>query len=64
MLDLGQAGHAHAHSSRGLLLPEAQVLAGLSELVPAGLSKHSRAPASIYMLLLHPRIRGPLRRVR
>lgn len=36
MLDLGDPGDADAHGSGDLLLGQAQVLAGLGELVPAG----------------------------
>ncbi len=39
MLDLGYPGDAHPHGGGDLLLAQAELLAGLSELVPARLGK-------------------------
>lgn len=47
MFDLRDAGDADAHRGRDVALGEAELLAGLSELVPAGWASSVRAPASI-----------------
>jgi hypothetical protein len=39
VLDLGYPGDAHAHGGGDLLLAQAQLPAGLGELVPAGLGE-------------------------
>jgi hypothetical protein len=39
VLDLGYPGDAHAHGGGDLLLAQAQLLAGLGELMPAGLGE-------------------------
>lgn len=39
MLDLGYPGDAHSHGGGDLLLAQAQLLAGLGELVPARLGE-------------------------
>ena len=39
MLNLRHPGNAHAHGGSGLLLAQTQLLAGLSELVPARLGE-------------------------
>ena len=41
MLDLGHPGDAHPHRGRDLFLAQGQLLAGLGELVPAGLGEQS-----------------------
>ena len=48
VLDLGYPGDAYAHGGGDLLLAQAQLLAGLGELVPAGLGEQlARTSASI-----------------
>jgi hypothetical protein len=43
VLDLGYPGNAYSHSSGDLPLAQAQVLAGLGEMVPARLGEQSRS---------------------
>jgi len=60
VLDLGYPGDAHSHGGGDLLLAQAQLFAGLGELVPAGLGEQlartsldfrRRDPGSVKLVL-------------